>query len=405
MLTGLFPREHGVVSFKTALPHSIPTLASILGRSGWDTAAVVNVEWLKRENYRLTQDFSKYAWAPAAVARRSPNTWVTDQVIDWVDQQTGEPLFIFAHYYDVHSDYKAEPSYERLFLSPYDGPVDGTGAQLKLQALPDAYIESCTLAFDEARCSFGDYLIVNGSTQKLELGQADVVRLEELYDAQIRQLDAELARLFTHLRKAGIFDDTLLIVTSDHGEEFMEHGSLEHFYAPYQESIRVPLLVRGPGLPAGLRVSTPVSLVDIAPTVLAQARVEAPPEMEGLDLSALWEGRDVSAFGSRFLYIEAPGGAAQNVTTGDYFPVYRGVRRGRHKLVVEQGSGTHALYDLSEDPAERQDISEREPELTAELLAVLQARHADTGEEPSPEDEVELSPEDLERLRALGYVP
>ena len=83
--------------------------------------------------------------------------------------------------------------------------------------------------YDADRCSFGGLLVLDDSTRKLELGPADIARLEELYDAQIRQLDAELARLFTSLRKAGIFDETLLIITSDHGEEFMEHGRVDHF--------------------------------------------------------------------------------------------------------------------------------------------------------------------------------
>ena len=404
MLTGLYPTRHGVTGFQSGLPASVPTVAAMLGAAGWQTAAVVNVEWLKKENYQVTRDFALYSWAPAALDRRSTNSWVTDQAIDWIDAAGDRPIFVFAHYYDVHSDYKAEGAYEKLFITPYEGIADGTGWQLKRAALPEAYIDYCRKHDEPDRCRFGDDFDLGPTTEKLHFTPADVRHDRELYDAQIRQLDTELSRLSTSLRGLGVLDRTLVIITSDHGEEFMEHGSMEHFYTAYQEVVHVPLILRGLGVPRGVRVSTPVSLVDLVPTVLHAAGVAPPEGLDGRDLSALWSGGDTSAFAGRTLYVEAPGGAAHNRMIGDFFPVYRAVRQGRYKLVVEARSKTHALYDLQQDPGEQVDVSAREPGITAELLAVAEKRYAKAGEE-GPENAVELDPDALERLRALGYVP
>lgn len=405
ILTGLNPFTHGVLSSRTVLPENVPTLASILKEAGWQTAAVVNVEWLKKENYHLTRDFDHYLWAPSTLSRRSPSTWVTDQAIEWLTELGDEPLLLFAHYYDVHSDYVSDPAYEKLFVTPYDGPVDGTGWQLKQASLPDDYIAFCQESFDPERCKFADEFVVDDSVVKLDFDEDDLRHLVQLYDAQIRQLDAELGRLFAALRRLDLMDETLLIVTSDHGEEFREHGRFEHFLTAYQESVRVPLIVRGPGVPAGLRIQAPVSGIDIVPTVLSRVGVEAPEGIEGLDLSPLWSGGSPEPFAERPLFVEAAGGVSHNYFAGDFYPIYRSVRKGRYKLVVEAQSGRHALYDLETDPGEQLDIAEREPEIAAALLAIGELRYQPGGRGARQGSAPDLDPEDLERLRALGYVP
>ncbi len=403
MLTGLYPTRHGVTGFDRALPDETPTLAGILGDAGWETASVVNVEWLRKENYKVTRDFALYSWAPATLDRRSANRWVTDQAIDWIAARGDRPIFVFAHYYDVHSDYKADEAYEKLFLTPYEGVADGTGWQLKQAVLPEEYIRFCRGNDEPNQCRFSEDFVLDETTEKIHFSPEDVRRIRELYDAQIRQLDAELARLFTSLRRLGVYDETLVVITSDHGEEFMEHGSMEHFYTAYQEVARVPLILRGPGIPSGVQVDAPVSLVDLLPTLLARAGVAAPAEIDGRDLSRLWSG-DTEGFGDRLLYVEAPGGIPQNRIIGDYFPVYRAIRKGRFKLVVEARSMTHALYDLQQDPFEQVDVKDEQPELVAELLAVAEERYT-RDEDAEPEPSVQLDAESLERLRALGYVP
>ncbi len=404
MLTGLYPKSHGVIDSTTILSEGIPTLASLLAEEGYTTAAVVNVEWLRKENYYVTRDFQKYLWAPSKLDQRSASTWVTDQALQWIDEADGERLFVFMHYYDLHSDYKAEEAYEKLFVTPYDGIADGSGWQLLQMRVEDEYIEFCAKYYEKERCHFTDEMNFDDKVVKPVFGEADTEHTIQLYDAQIRQLDAELGRFLAALRQRGVLDDTLLVVTSDHGEEFGEHGRWEHFITTYEESIRVPLILRGPGLPAGVRVEAPVSLVDVVPTILALAGAEAPGEVDGSSLRPLWSGGSDAAFRERLLFGEASGSMSWNLKNPGIFPVYRSVRQGRFKLVYESKSDRYQLFDLEADPGEQDDLSESEPERFAALKAVMDERYPD-GTESAGGEAPELSPEDLERLRALGYVP
>jgi arylsulfatase A-like enzyme len=408
MLTGLYPLRSRVTSSKTRLPDGIPTLASMLARHGYDTAAVVNVEWLSKDSFQLTREFASYLRVPTTLDRKASNTWVTDQAIDWLEKLGDGRLFLFAHYYDLHSDYAAEPSYERLFSEPYEGPADGTGWQLLRAVLEEDYIDFCHRSFDKDKCAFGDVYVIDDSVHKLHFDADDVRHLKNLYDAQIRQLDTELSRLFTALRNEALLDDTLLIVTSDHGEEFMEHGRFEHFIPTYQQTLHIPLLLRGPGLPRGIRIGAPVSNVDIVPTVLRLVGAPLPEGLDGLDLSPLWSERAAEArseFEARYLYGEASGGISYNFFAGGFFPIFRSVRQGRYKLLHESKQDSYALYDLREDPGEKVDVASREPEITERLIRIMNERYEDFRAEPREGEAVELSPEDAERLRALGYVP
>ena len=405
MLTGLYPLRHRVVSSKTRLPDEVPTLAASFAAHGFDTAAVINSEWLKKENFQLTRDFEKYLWADTSLDRKAPNRWVTDQAIEWIAGQGEKPLFLFAHYYDLHSDDTSEPYFEKLFARPYQGTVTGTGWELKQAVLEQDYIESCHRNFDAERCSFGSEYVVDESVHRLHFDAADVRHLIDLYDAQIRQLDTELSRLFAALRKHEVLERTLLVVTSDHGEEFMEHGRVEHFIPTYQQVLHVPLMIRGPGIPAGMRVEAPVSSVDIVPTLLKLAGLPLPADLDGLDLAPLWSGGEVQPFEERFLYGEAAGGIQYNFFGDGFFPVFRSVRQGRYKLIYESKGDSYALYDLAADPGEQHDITPREPEIAARLIQEMSERYAGFRPEPEIGNEVVLDPEDLERLRALGYVP
>jgi len=406
MLTGLFPLRHRVTSSKTRLPDDVRTAAGWFASAGYRTAAVVNVEWLKKENFGVTREFEDYLWVPTTLDRKAPNTWVTDQAIEWIEGlEEDRRLFLFVHYYDLHSDYAAEPAYERLFVGPYDGIADGTGWQLKRAVLEDDYIEFCHESFDPEQCTFGSLYVVDENVHKIHFDADDVQHLKDLYDAQIRQLDTELSRLFTALRRRGLFEHTLAVVTSDHGEEFMEHGRVEHFIPTYQQTLHVPLVVRGPGVPRGVRVTAPVSSVDIAPTLLELAGVPQPEGLDGRSLLPLWSGGDAAAFEERYVYGEAAGGITYNFFANGFFPVFRSVRQGRHKLVYDSKSAEHALYDLAADPAESVDVSAREPEVAERLIGVMTERHRDFRPEPEAGNAVQIDPEDAEMLRALGYVP
>lgn len=425
MLSGRFPKSHQVTSMSSKLPARVPTLATLLAANGFDTAAVVSSEWLRREVFNVTKDFNHYQWVRTRPWRRNPSTWVTDQAMEWLREarQASKRLFLFVHYYDLHTSYSSQPAYEALFVRPYSGHADGTGLQMS-RANWAPLREACRTNPDLAACPEVEELAPGKKRDEgetaIELGPLapfdaeDLDHLRDLYDAEIRQLDTELGRFFALLRMEGFLDDALLIVTSDHGEEFMEHGHVEHFLSLQpQEVIHVPLLLRGPGIPAGLRLSAPVSIVDIAPTILAQLEIPAPRWLEGMDLSPLWRASDEAGrsdarrpYETRFLYAEAGGGQSFGENFEDFIPLaVFAVRKGRYKLLYESMGDSYKLFDLKADPREQVDIFAQQPAIAQELVDEMERRHPDSHPAPSQENQVDLTPEERKALRSLGYIP
>ncbi len=409
MLTGLYPARHGVVSMATELPENLPTLAAALSRAGFTTAAVVNNTWLSRDTYGLTRDFEYYQLVDTPDDHREPNRWVTDTALQWLEEFKGERLFLFVHYFDVHADYASLPAYESLFVSPYDGPFTGDAWQLQIANFEDDYIAFCSREFDPEKCRFGGPdgpRPVNENTVRQVPNDQDLKHLEELYDAGIRQLDSEMGRLFAALNEEAYRERALLIITSDHGEEFGDHGRVDHFLTQYQEVLRVPLIMRGPTIAPGQRINTPVSLVDLVPTVLSMTAQPPLQNSDGLDLTLLFEGEGDRDFLERTQYGEAGGGITyETIVAPGIFPIYSSARRGPFKLVHEAKTNHAALYNLDSDPTEQRDLSAEHPEIAAQLGQALMERNNRARPTEHQGKPVELSTDDLERLRALGYVP
>lgn len=418
MLTGLYPLSHGLVEPTRRLPDTVPTLAGLLTEGGWNTGAIVNSTWLLRKNYEITRDFNQFVYVQENYEQVLPTRIITDKAIQWIDDARGSNLFLFLHYYDVHSDYTSLPKFEKLLVSPYSGKVDGTTWQLNVASMPDSYIESCQADYDEKRCRFGDgegSHSVDTSVKKLVFEEADLKYLKELYDAGIRQFDAELGRLLRFLEYDGLMENAKVIITSDHGEEFSDHGRFYHVLTTYQEVLRVPLIVRGAGIAEGRRVPLPVSIVDLVPTILGWAGIPLSRDFEGEDLGPLFETQEneeavlklETRLQERFQYGEASGGIQWEKTAPGVMPTFSSVRQGRFKLVHQVGKSGDteaALYDLSEDPGERIDISSQKSDVTAALRAEVEKRAALFQAEPSSENQIELDPDEANRLRALGYM-
>jgi arylsulfatase A-like enzyme len=362
LLTGLYPSRHGLKSHEVYLPSSVATLPSILARHGFATAAVVNSHNLG-PRFGLDRGFQEFSYVEEVADQREPSRSVTDRALDWWRRHPGGKLFLFVHYYDVHSDYRSRPEYEEPFVQPYVGKADGTTAQLM------------------------DY-----RAGKVALGPRDAPHLVDLYDAGIRQMDEELSRLWAGLAPG---EPTLLVVTSDHGEEFFERGGVLHGRTQFQEVVRVPLILRGAGLPAAARIAAPVSLLDIMPTVLAVAGapVPEPLALDGVDLSRHWRASGGPPR-ERHLFGEAD-------HTNVELDITRAVRHGSHKLHFNRLTGEQALFDLAADPEERTDVAGAQPAVVADLRAHLDRFLKLRPEATTP---VQLTPQEQERLRSLGYV-
>jgi arylsulfatase A-like enzyme len=362
LLTGRYPSRHGVRRAGAALPADVPSWAAALREQGFTTAAVVNSHLLGRDS-GLERGFDDFVLVDEDVELREPSR-VAEFAEGWLSLPRREPFFLFLHFYDVHSNYWSRPEYEAKFTRPYGGRLDGSTRQL--------------MAVREGR---------------LTLRPADVRHLVDLYAAGIRQLDDVLARLVAVLEREGLLEHTLVVLTSDHGEEFLEHGDVMHGRTHFEEVLHVPLVFVGPGVPAGVRVPEPVSLVDVLPTALGLLGRPAPAGLDGRDLRPLWE-RPGASLGERWLFAEADWRNEED-------DVLRAVRSGHWKLVVNRRSGERRLYDLARDPRERVDVAAEHPDVVRRLEAAL-AEFAAGAREDAPA--APLTPEEIEKLRALGYL-
>jgi arylsulfatase A-like enzyme len=366
MLTGLFPRAHGVDGWQKPIPDDVPMLATILAERGFDTAAFVNT-FILGEKRGFARGFQTYEIEQEKPGPSGATALVIERAERWLAERGDAPFFAFLHTYDVHSSYTPLPRHGAPFLRPYGGAVDGTTKQLKKHR----------------------------QGLLLDWGDDDVEHLIGLYDGGVRQMDAELGAFLDRLASSGRLEDTLVVLTSDHGEEFLEHGGVLHGRTLHQELLRVPLILVGPGVPAGVRVTDEVCLTDVVPTALALLGLDVPGTLDGVDLSAAWSG-DAAWPPERLLYSEADKWFHKE--KGNF---RRSVRRGRYKLMYDHLSEERALFDLAEDPLEQRDVSDEHPELVETLWAKLQTYMASRRE---VDETIELSDEDLEALERLGYL-
>jgi arylsulfatase A-like enzyme len=364
MLTGLYPKRHGMKSHAYSLGPETRTLAERLAEHGFHTAAIVNSHNLS-ERYGLHRGFRDHSYVVESERRIEP-TEVESVALEWLASVPSERFFLFLHYYDVHSDYRALPTYERWSARSGRASADGSTHQLR---------------------QFRD--------GEIALGEADAARLEDLYVAGIRQMDDGIARLLAALRERSLLADTLLVVTSDHGEEFLAHGGVLHGRTQFEDVLRVPLLLVGPGVPKRVRVPEPASLIDLVPTVLARLGLPPAEGLDGVDLTPLLRER-VTSLRDRTLFSEADHGNPREDAT-------RSIRSGQWKGILERESGSFELYDLASDPNEQHPVTSR-PELAARLRSELDDFMRDE-RPPDPARAVTpLDPEDARRLEALGYL-
>jgi arylsulfatase A-like enzyme len=361
MLTGRYPRNHGVKNVGKQIGSDVPVLPEVLARAGYATMAITGSPKLGRR-YGLERGFHSGVEHPPAAGRAAPLQ--IEQATSWMRarRRAGEPFFLFLHNFDVHTDYDPAPALREAFVEPYSGAQHGTGREL---------------------------LALRNAGTPLE--PDDVRFLSQLYDAGIRELDADLAPLFAFLRTPEMAAGTIVFVTSDHGEEFWEHGSVLHGVTMYGETLRIPLIAWGDGVPAGGRADELVQLSDLMPTILELAGIDAPPGIDGVSLVPTWHG---GSLGRRHAFAEAD-------WRGEQLDTFRMVRDEDTKLIYDRISGRVELYDLADDPDELHDLAADRPDEVERLMAPLRSY---LGSEQVAPDRPPLSDEEIETLRALGYV-
>ncbi|MCC6847854.1 MAG: sulfatase [Deltaproteobacteria bacterium] len=377
IFTGLYPLEHGITAGTEVLDPAILTIAEQVRAAGVATGAVTEDGWLGAEA-GFGRGFDEYRENKSAdvmePAGQVDKTFRAAKA--WLTRHADQRFFLFLHTFQVHDPYAPPAKYASLF------PTDDQGRALGADA-------------------------------------PSHVREAANYDREIRYVDDELGSLLAAMGELALDENTVFIVASDHGEAFLEHGFLRHSTFAYEEVTHVPLLMRGPGIPHGLRVSFPVGHVDLARTVASFFDVDPPRGARGVDLRrTLREGN--SPLDGAFYFTESWGAVANGPGGAPiaFFAPAFSVRQGERKAARYRngdGSARSECYDLANDPAERANLCAGATSEPTDLAATLDAyqevaaRHraqlllADGArtEEPRP---APVDPEREEKLRALGYV-
>ncbi len=368
MLTSLTPTAHGVDQHRRLSPEA-PVLAEELREAGYRTVAMVDqVPWLSPV-FGFSRGFDLYRTFPETADRRHVYMWPL------LDDLRDAPFFLFLHYYDVHSDfqelpYEADAGDRELLAGDYEGDFSG--------CLPDA---GCATALLEE-------LSERGTPPDSEITRY----IMGLYDAGIRTLDRELGDLFRYLDESGMSENTVVLITADHGEAFFEHGVGLH-HGLWEESVTVPLLVRTPDTDEARVVDEIVGLRDIAPTVLDLCNLPA-PRMQGTSFRPLVDGKGTwKGAGVAFL---DDGGEQFSLRT----PAWK---------LTRDEDGAWAFYDMRTDPGERTNLYDNPEwfEDRSHVQALLDHEIAEARRYRdrfgATEVNVSFSPRDREKLRALGY--
>ena len=441
MFTSLLPSAHGVHSNFERLAAAHLTLAELLRDGYRDTTAFVSLGVL-RATAGLSQGFNEYHdefgldwWKTARE--------LTDEVLAWFEPRSAAPYFLWAHYSDPHSPYAAPASERPVVTVAHQGEelsvltVDATTTVVPLTISPGRSRISVSSTGSQPlrrvrvrdprtrdplvdlscgeRCAADDenvfrmqlpatVTVHNRSDTEIETDL--LLRVEEIlslpdirrrYLEEVEYTDREIGRLLSALRAAGRLDDTLVILTSDHGEGLGDHGGiggLGHVSQLYEGQLRVPLILSWPErLPAGHVIDTPVALSDLLPTVLDLLRVPDASERAGHSLVPLMaEEASMTtphAIVAETFEPEAPRDLQAVVSDG-------------YKLIFTPEDDRAELYDMSRDPGELNNEAEQRAELVAEMRRVLRAElDAMVAYEPG---EIDMTEEQLQRLRALGYV-
>ena len=366
ILSGRHPAEHGaggnLGDGMRRLADGVETLPGVFGAAGYRTHAIVNVAFLG-EQFGVTREFGgldAVHFDSNTEVRRAETT--TDAALEWLGGAgDSEPFLLFVHYFDPHAVYDPPQPFRRNFALPQDR--------------------------DDASWVFGTrQQMMALRAGRLRPDAATLRRAEALYDGEVAYTDAALGRLLDGLAALGLDDDTIVVITGDHGEEFGDHGGFEHGHTVYDELTHVPLLLRAPGRGAGT-VTTDVRHVDLAPTLC---------ELADLAPAAGFVGRSLApGLGGRPL--EPRPVLAQGNMWG---PALTSWRQDGWKLVREPGRDR--LFHVAEDPGEQTDLAAEAPEELSRLGEALERALAGF-QALAAGSEVEVQGELLEWMRQMGY--
>jgi arylsulfatase A-like enzyme len=280
LMTGLHPWRHGTLSDRLPMDPQLPTLAEAAADRGLATAAFVSSHFLSRR-FGFHQGFQTFGFEPTEEypgrRRRVERGWARGEAtaqaaMEWITAHAGGPFFVWVHYFDPHWPYQPPPGFAR----PADEAIDLTGKRVPT-----------------------DWPVVRT--------KRDLEHKIRAYRGEVSYADAQVGKLVERLRMLGVLDRTAVILTADHGEGLGDHGRLVHSWTLFEELVRVPLVIRAPGLPAGRRLPGEAQLEDLNPTIRALIGAELDGSLDGKNLLPWLRGEVASSPRDAVLGRRTPG--------------------------------------------------------------------------------------------------
>ena len=382
IITSRNPASHGVTGYGNVLAEGFTTLAEALHGAGYETAAYSATQLIGRafgfaqgfETYRILRDFRGDFFYGRILdgtgllrrEKRADAAYMNQRVLCWLARPHPRPFFLLVFYADPHFEYDPPPRFVARFADP---------DYLRVTSIPD-------------------FLAAYGQGKKREEDDLDFARA--LYDAEIAYVDEATGALWSRVEAMGIADRTVMAVTSDHGEQFFEHGSSRHGKSLYVEEVHSPLVIVDRSLPGRALVEAPTRAIDLYPTLLEAAGVPPPKGMEGISILPL-AGKGPRAPVRESVLMVQKDNYLQAYWVDPWMLIFD-----RDKIVTPAQRGLE-LYNLADDPGEKRDLSSARPEVLARMVNELDARlRQDRSRGPAPEKPIDA--ERMQLLRELHYV-
>lgn len=372
IFTSKYVCGHGVYERNQRLSEKEQTLPEILKIYGYKTAAFVGGLDLIA-SYGVNQGFDYYYDDTKDMPMGSFKE-IMPKALKWLRKNRDKKFFLFLQSYDSHFPYNCPKPYENMYDPDYNGMLNNLPIDYKL-----------------TKNIRNGKLFLEGKS--IELTEKDVNHIIAHYDGCINYSDKFIGDLLNEIRDLNLSNNTMVIITSEHGEELLDHGSFDRFGQKnlYDEVVRVPLIIKFPNTTAmgGKRIIRQVQLIDIMPTILDFLGIPINKEAQGLSLVPLIEGKSVKDDFNRYAYSEA--------STNKY-----ALRTNEYKLIYNNGK--FELYDLKEDKMEMNDLSKQMPEIVYELTQRLAKWQRETKTTMNFKDtHIELTIEMKEKLKQAGY--
>ena len=398
ILTSTYPTSNGIHELNHRMPASGVTLAEVFREAGYATWATSSVFFTGRGSnlHQGVEVLHETGSFPSDNRDKNARN-IVDRVLPWLESHEDVPFFVLIHAIDPHDAYEPNRPYDTLWAAPDAKEKHGAWTEKLKPFIENNFMKDRGLP-------------LRAELEKAGIDPEEFVKTElDWYDGSIRGADVELGRLLEKLEELGIADDTLVVFLSDHGEEFLEHGGHFHEENVYGELVNVPLAMRWPEvLPAGRVVNETVQLLDLAPTILDLAGISVPERMQGQSLKPLLAASGAARWRARPAISEWRRRTDQLGTrVVDAFSIIEGEWKLIRNVARPDDVPEFELYHHQTDPLDQKNVASDHPEVVERLAQQLEAWHKWALERKLPSDgeaASEMTSEELQRLRSLGYV-